>query len=240
MHDRRMFLQVGAALAVPAVGAALMGRPRGVVEAACAACSDDPVAAEAMRQFKAAIRALGKTHRGEHARQAGAALRLLAAHSRARNLDAEFRQTVAREAQTYGRDNVLMRPFDYEQFAGTAREFGVSPAPELLRNPTLAERRQALDLLLTDGIAAQAERAARLFERIAVELDARGPMHLVQTKEEQIAFCRGLKDQVFQAEVLMIAACLFAGTIACAFFSGYYVGIRYYYEYQTECSMWLG
>jgi hypothetical protein len=241
MHHRRMFLQAGAALAVPAIGGALLTRERTSVEAACAACGDDPVSAEAMRQFKAAIRALQKSHKGEHARQAGAALRVIAASGRTRHLDAQFRGAVEQEVATFGRDNVLLRPFDREQFAANAREFGWVPAPELLRNPTLAERQQTLENLLAGGLTTHIERSASFFELVGADLDARRPVRLAQTtKEEQIAACKNLQNLVFQSEVAMIVACLFGTVVACAYFSGVYVGVRYYYEYETECSKWLG
>jgi hypothetical protein len=235
-----MFLQGGAALALPAIGGALLARDRTIVEAACPTCADDPVSAEALRQFKGAIRALIKSAKGEHARRAAGALRVMAANGRSRNLDAEFRRAVEREVNIYGRDNVLMRPFDREQFAAIAREFGVVPAPELWKDHSVAERQHALDTLLAAGVVAHMDRAAAFFESAGAELDVRAPMRRVQTKEEQIAACRGLKDLMFQSEIMMITACLFAGPISCAYFTGVYVGVRYYYEYQTECSRWVG
>lgn len=240
MHHRRMFLQAGAALALPAIGGALLARPRGVVEAACATCADDPVAAEAMRQFRAAIRALTKAAKGEHARRAAGALRILAVNGRAKNLDAEFRAHAARELDTYGRDNVLLRPFDHEQFTALAREFGVTPAPALRSTLTLAERRQALDALLTDGVVAHIDRAAAFFEAAGSDLDARAPLRRVQTREEWIAICRDLQSLISISEATMIVACLLSGPVACAFFSGYYLGVKLYYETQTECSRWVG
>lgn len=238
MQNRRMFLQTGAALAVPVVGGVLIGRPRDSVQTTCTTCTDDPVSAETMRQFKAAIRALAKSSKGEHARQAAAALRVLAANNRSRNLDAEFRRAVEREVTTYGRDNVLMRPFDREQFAATAREFGVVPVPDV-RTTTLAERRQALEALLSTDLSVQMDRAAEFFESAGARLDARGPVQRVQTKEEQIAMCRGLQNHVLVSETAMIIGCLLGGPITCAFLSGYYLGAKLYYETQTDCSRWL-
>jgi hypothetical protein len=241
MHDRRMFLHTGAALAVPLLGGAFIRRQSDVGPQSCTECADDPVSKEALRQFKLAVRSLTKSAKGEHARNAGAALRIIAAHAAARNLDAEFRRVVTRDVRIYGRDNVLMRPFDRDQFVRTARELGVDPAPELLTNATLAQKRQALDTLVSVGIAAHMERAAAFFEAAGTSLDARGPVQLVQlTKEEQIAICKGQKDFLFQSEIMMIAACLFMGVVACAYFSGVYVGARYYYDYQTDCAKWLG
>lgn len=239
MHDRRMFLQAGAALALPAIGGVLLTRERGIVEAACAACADDPVSAETMRQFKEAIRALTRSGKGEHARRAASALRVMAVNGKARNLDADFRHAVKREVTTYGRDNVLMRPFDHGQFAATAREFGIAPAPEV-RATTLAERRQALDALLAGGITAHIERAAEFFEAAGARLDARGPVRRVQTKDEWIKICRDLQTLISTSEAAMIVACLLGGPFACAYFSGYYLGVKLYYETQTECSRWVG
>ena len=238
MQNRRTFLQAGAALAVPVVGATLIGRPRSIAEAACTTCTDDPVAAETMRQFKAAIRGLAKSSKGEHARQAAASLRVMAANSRSRHLDAEFRRAVEREVTTYGRDNVLMRPFDREQFVATARDFGVVPAPDV-RTTTLAERRQALEALLSADLSAQMDRAAEFFEAAGARLDSRGPVQRVQTKEEQIAMCRGLQNHVLVSETAMIIGCLLGGPLTCAFLSGYYLGAKLYYETQTDCSRWL-
>jgi hypothetical protein len=239
MQTRRMFVQAGAAFALPVVGGVLLTRERGIVAAACTTCADDPVSAEAMRQFKAAIRALGKSAKGEHARQAAAALRVMAVNARARNLDAEFKRSAQREVSTYGRDNVLMRPFDREQFVATAREFGIVPAPELREIP-LAERRQALDTLLSTGVTPHLDRAAAFFEAAGADIDRRGPVRHVQTKEEQIAICRNLQTYVSTAEGLAIIACVLWGPVACAYFSGAYLGAKLYYDTQTDCSRWLG
>jgi len=238
MQTRRMFVQAGAALALPAIGGVLLTRDRGIAAAACTTCADDPVSAEAMRQFKAAIRAFKRSAKGEHARRAGAALRVVAANARERNLDADFRRAAQREVNTYGRDNVLTRPFDRERFAAIAREFGVTPAPEV-RMTTLAERAQALDELLSTGIAAYMERGAEFFEAAGAQLDARGPVQQVQTKEEQIAMCRNLQNYVFSTEVAMILACLLGGPFACAFATGVYLGAKIHYETQTDCWRWL-
>lgn len=240
MQGRRMFLHAaGAALSVPVIGSVLTYPEFGRVEAACGSCGDDPVSAEALRQFKAAIRGLIKSAKGEHGRQAAAALRVMATNGKARNLDAEFRRAVKRELKTYGRDNVLMRPFDREQFAATAREFGVDPPPELVATPTLAERRQGLDALLNEGVTVHMERAAELFAAIGAQLDARGPVQRVQTKEQQIQMCRDLQTYISTAEGAMIIACVLGGPLACAYFSGVYLGARIYYETQTDCSRWL-
>jgi len=241
MHRRRMFLHAaGAALAVPVIGSVLTRPDYGRVEAACPSCGDDPVSVEALRQFRAAIRGLSKSARGEHARQAAGALRVLAANGKARNLDAEFRRAADREVKTYGRDNVLMRPFDREQFAATAREFGVVPAPDVRMNVDLAERRQVLDILLTAGVTVHIERAAAFFEAAGAQLDTKGPVQRVQTKEEQIAMCKDLQTFINTAEGAMIVACVIGGALACAYFSGVYLGAKIYYQTQTECSKWLG
>lgn len=240
MHGRRMFLHAaGAALSVPVIGSVLTYPDFGRVEAACGTCGDDPVSAEALRQFKAAIRGLTKSGKGEHGRQAAAALRVLAANGKARNLDAELRKTVTRELKTYGRDNVLLRPFDREQFAATARDFGVDRAPEVATNFTLAERRQSLDTLLATGVTRHMERSAELFAAIGAQIDARGPVQRVQTKEQQIQMCRDLQTYISTAEGLMIIACLLWGPLACAYFSGAYLGAKIYYDTQTDCSRWL-
>jgi hypothetical protein len=240
MHGRRMFLHAaGAALSVPVIGSVLSYPDYGRVEAACGSCGDDPVSAEALRQFKAAIRGLTKSGKGEHGRQAAAALRVLAAHGKARNLDAEFRTSVRRELKTYGVDNVLLRPFDREQFTATAREFGVEQPPQLTTNATLAERRQSLNALLATGVVAHMERSADLFAAIGAHLDKRGPVQQVQTKEQQIQMCRDLQTYISTAEGLMIVACLLWGPLACAYFSGAYLGAKIYYETQTDCSRWL-
>lgn len=240
MQGRRMFLHAaGAALSVPVIGSVLTYPDFGRVEAACGSCGDDPVSAEALRQFKAAIRGLIKSAKGEHGRQAAAALRVMATNGKARNLDAEFRKAVKRELKTYGRDNLLMRPFDREQFAATARELGVDPAPELSTSFSLAERRQALDALLAAGVTSHMERSANLFAAIAAHLDARGPVQRVQTKEQQIQICRDLQTYIATAEGLMIIACLLGGPLACAYFSGAYLGAKIYYDTQTDCSRWL-
>jgi hypothetical protein len=235
-----MFLHAaGAALSVPVIGSVLTYPDFGRAEAACGSCGDDPVSAEALRQFKAAIRGLTKSANGEHGRQAASALRVLATNGKARNLDAEFRRAVTRELTTYGRDNVLMRPFDREQFAATGREFGVDPAPELATTSTLAERREALDALLKEGVTAHMERSAELFAAIGAQLDARGPVQRIQTKEQQIQMCRDLQTYISTAEGAMIVACLLGGPLACAYFSGVYLGAKIYYQTQTECSRWV-
>jgi hypothetical protein len=240
MHGRRIFLHAaGAALTVPVVGGVLTTRNSATVEAACPSCGDDPVSAEALRQFKAAVRALTRTAKGEHARRAAAALRVMAVNGRARNIDAEFRRAVDQEVRTYGRDNVLMRPLDREQFTAIARDFGVVPAPEL-STTTLAERRQSLDRLVTSGIAGHLEQAVAFFEAAGADLDAKGPLQRVQTKEQQIQMCRDLQTFINTAEGAMIVACLVGGVIACAYFSGVYLGAKIYYETQTECSKWVG
>jgi hypothetical protein len=239
MHDRRMFLQAGATLALPVIGGVLLTRERGIVEAACTTCADDPVSAETLRQFKEAIRALTKSAKGEHARRAASALRVMAVNGRTRKLDAEFRRAVDREVKTYGRDNVLMRPFDREQFAATAREFGIVPAPEV-RTTTLAERREALDGLLSSGITAHMERTAEFFEAAGAHLDTRGPVQRAQTKDEWIRICRDLQIYISTAEAAMIVACLLGGPLPCAYFSGAYLGAKLYYDTQTECSRWVG
>jgi hypothetical protein len=241
MHGRRIFLHAaGTALAVPVIGSVLTHPDLGRVEAACPGCGDDPVSAEALHQFKAAIRALSKSAKGEHARQAAAALRVIAANGRAHKLDAEFRRAVEREVKTYGRDNVLLRPFDRQQFAANAREFGVVPAPELRIDVSLAERRQTLDALLAAGVTAHIEGAAAFFEAAGAELDAKGPLQRVQTKEEQIQMCRDLQTFINTAEGAMVIACVIGGPLSCAYFSGVYLGAKIYYETQTECSKWLG
>jgi hypothetical protein len=240
MHGRRMFLHAaGAALSVPVIGSVLTYPDVGRVEAACGSCGDDPVSAEALRQFKAAIRGLTKSAKGEHGRQAAAALRVMATNGKARKLDAQFRSAVARELKTYGRDNVLMRPFDREQFAATARGFGVDTPPEVSSHGSLAERRQALDALLATGLTAQMERAAEVFTAIGAQLDARGPVQRVQTKEQQIQMCRDLQTYISTAEGFMIIACILGGPLACAYYSGVYLGARIYYETQTDCSRWV-
>lgn len=240
MQGRRIFLHAaGAALSVPVIGSVLTYPDFGQLEAACRSCGDDPVAAETLRQFKAAIRGLTKSAKGEHGRQAASALRVMAANGKARNVDAEFRRAVTRELKTYGRDNVLMRPFDRDQFAATAREFGVAPAPDILTNATLTERRHALDALLAAGVTVHMERAADLFAAIGAELDARGPVQRVQTKEQQIQICRDLQTFIATAEGFMIVACVIGNVLACAYFSGVYLGARIYYETQTDCSRWL-
>lgn len=240
MQSRRLFLHTGAALAVPIMGEALIRRQTTAPPAPCTECPDDPVSVEALRQWKASIRSLVTSAKGEHARQAGAALRILAANAAARNVDGDLRGTIGREVRTYGRDNVLMRPFDRNRFARTAAEFGVSPAPELLTAPTLDQKRRALDSLASRGAAAHLQHAAEFFDAAAARLDARGPLRSVQTKEDEIAYCKGAQNFVFSAEVMMITACLVGGPIACAYFSGVYVGARYYYDYQTDCKKWLG
>jgi hypothetical protein len=235
-----MFLHAaGAALSVPVIGSVLTYPDYGRVEAACGSCGNDPVSAEALRQFKAAIQGLVKSAKGEHARQAAAALRVLATNGKARKLDDEFRRAVTRELKTYGRDNVLLRPFDREQFAATAREFGVDPAPELSTTMTLADRRRALDGLLAAGVTVHMERSAELFASMGATLDARGPVQRVQTKDDQIRMCRDLQTYINTAEGFMIIACLFGGPIACAYFSGAYLGAKIYYETQTDCSRWV-
>ncbi len=240
MHGRRMFLHAaGAALSIPVIGSALSYPDFGRVEASCGSCGDDPVSAEALRQFKAAIGGLTKSGKGEHGRQAAAALRVLATNGKARNLDAELRKAVKRELKTYGRDNVLLRPFDREQFAATAREFGVDPAPELSTPSTLAERRRWLDTLLAAGVTSHMERSAELFASIGAQLDARGPVQRVQTKEQQIQMCRDLQTYIATAEGFMIIACLLWGPLACAYFSGAYLGAKIYFDTQTECSKWV-
>jgi hypothetical protein len=240
MQGRRMFLHAaGAALSVPVIGSVLTYPDFGRVEAACGSCGDDPVTAEALRQFKAAIRGLTKSAKGEHGRQAAAALRVMATNGKARNFDAEVRKAVKRELKTFGRDNVLMRPFDRDQFAATAREFGVDPAPELSTHRTLADRRKALDALLASGVVAHMEHSAAVFDAIGAQLDARSPVQRAQTKEQQIQMCRDLQTYISTAEGLMIVACLLWGPIACAYFSGAYLGARIYYETQTDCSRWL-
>ena len=241
MQGRRMFLHAaGAALSVPVIGSVLSYPDFGGVEAACGSCGDDPVSAEALRQFKAAIRGLTKSGKGEHGRQAAAALRVMAANGKARNLDAEFRRAARRELKTYGRDNVLLRPFDREQFAATAREFGVDPPPEISTSGTLAERQKALDALLAAGLTPHMDRAADLFEAMAAQIDARGPVLRVQTKEQQIQICKDLQTFISTAEGFMVVACLLFSTIACAYYSGVYLGAKIYYATQTECDKWLG
>jgi hypothetical protein len=132
-----------------------------------------------------------------------------------------------------------MRPFDREQFAATAREFGVDPAPEVSTTSPLAERRQALDALLAAGVTSHMERSADLFAAIGAQLDAKGPVQRIQTKEQQIQMCRDLQGYIATAEAAMIVACLLGGPLTCAYFSGVYLGAKLYYETQTDCSRWL-
>jgi hypothetical protein len=234
-----MFLHTGAALAVPLIGGALAGRQLPAPEDGCGTCGDDPVTAEALRQFRAGVRAQ-KAGKGEGARQAAAALRVIVANGKARNLDEEFRRALQREASIYGHDNILTRGVDAKTFDGHAREFGFTPAD--LRSldlpasaPVDLDRgRRILDRLLADGITPFLEYAAHAFDAVGGALDARSSFRRVQTKEQQQAYCQGLKDWMSTAEVLMVLGCLL-GPVSCAYWTGVYLGARAHYYWYADC-----
>src|SRR5688572_19017362 len=131
MHpSRRLFL-----LTAPIVGGGMLAwrtSPEVEAQAACPeACADDPVLAAAAELAKAGVQGLrGRSRfRGESARQIASGLRIAVAQSKAKNLDASFRQGLMREVARVGRDNVVLS-VDKARFAATAREFGVAIDPQ--------------------------------------------------------------------------------------------------------------
>jgi hypothetical protein len=233
--SRRLFLGRTFAAAVPlAVGIPTLA-PRPGAQASCASC-DDPVAAEALRQLKAAIRGFAnRSATGEHGRQAAGALRIMVVHSRAQNADARFRRVANEEIRIYGRDNVLIRPFDQEQFASAAREFGVAPE---LRGTNMSARRQALDSLLQGGVTPHLLRAAEFFEAAGATLDDdAGHVRRIQITKEQQQYCAGLRAYVDNTEAIMTVTCLLTGiSPACGFAMGVYIGARLFYNSYSGCN----
>ena len=230
MHTRRAFL-----VSVPAVSGGIIALGREPeATSSCQSCADDPVAAEAMRQLALAIRGLAEAPRGEHARQAAAALRVLAANGKAKNLDARLRSALQTEVRTYGRQNVLHRELDPGQFRAAAREFGVAP-PELL-GVDARRRGKALDLLLAAGVTPVIADAANFFDRSGAHLDAQyANIRPAQTTKEEQQYCAGLRDYVSNLEGIMLVTCVLAPGAACAFAVGAYIGARIYYDNYSGC-----
>jgi hypothetical protein len=172
--------------------------------------------AELLRQLREGIRGMQGNRRGEAARRVAATLRVVIADLRAKNVDGQFaaylRDTLARngEAAVLSRD---ITPF----VAGDLRDFGIRSLP---RVSDYAMRQQALRLLQSRGLTASLAAVADAFDELSVGLER----YPVVTISRQADSCPDLQLQLRIVEAAMIAACLF-NPVACAIFSGLYVGL---------------
>lgn len=219
-----MFLHRGAAFGVPLRAGTPLQPHAGTDRPAGLGGDEDLVAAEALRQFRTGVRAQIEG-RGEGARQAASALRVMAAHARAQGLDDQFRRMLQREVETYGRDGVLWRHISPARVAADAREFGLDPAPGLV-SPDMATRRLVLESLLTLGITPHLLTAAEHFDRAGAHLDARGTSARGQVAGGEALPGAGVREWVSRAETAMTIACFSPSAATCAFFAGIYVGAR--------------
>jgi hypothetical protein len=183
----------------------------------------DAVAEHIVRQLGVIhnrIRARGP--RGEDARAMAAHLRTLVVHGRQIDLDGRARAGVRALIELRGRDEVLYHERDSRTVQAEMARFGFDVDTRLLhRVPSsdYATRSAALDRLLRDGVTPAWTRMADTLDRLAPELDRRGPVlpvARVQDSDWWAGFCESIWNDFKTTQMWAGSVC---GTAALPFMS---------------------
>jgi len=113
--------------------------------------------------------------RGEHVHGFAGQVRVLLAHARATDMDADVRKATGRAIDARGRDAILDAPDADERVAAQLRAMGVDPADQPSRAPLDRDRRAAiLDSMLVSGLTPHLERLDAALARAEKSADTFG------------------------------------------------------------------
>jgi hypothetical protein len=216
--SRRVFMGSAAAIGVGAVA----GGGTLLLETTTSAQTPvvpDLVEDEIRRQVRDSVHGLRGARRGEAARKLASAVRMAAAHFRAKGLDVTVRRQLQAQTRRDGRDAFLRRELDPQRLAAELREFGITtPLPPLAID--IRARARMLDDMLANGISNKLESTAAAIERLATLLDDR-PIVPINLRQQ----CPDVSGYVLFVEMAMASLCFF-NIAACAIFTGMYAGLR--------------